>query len=507
LNKLFKAVAIITIFSVITRIIGFLFRIFLSRVLGAEGMGVYQIAFSVFMVLETVVSSGLPIVLSKLTSKYEAEGNKKSQFAATTAAVIIGLISAAILCTVIFAFQNLFGKLFTDLRSLNILLTLLPGIVFASVYSALRGYLWGQKKFFLVSITEFFEQILRVAACVIILAFIYQTFDTAIAASLSLTISCFLSALIVIGIYFKVGGKFVKPKGEFKSLLKSAAPITGIRLASSLLMPLIAIIIPLRLIAAGFTNSQALAQYGIAMGMTFPLLYLPSTLTGSLAMALVPDISSHLATNDYKSIANKIESSIKFSIFVAFLFIPIYLGLGEQIGIFLFNNATAGYYLSYAAWIMVPFSVNNIASAIQHALGQELKGFINYIIGAVVLVLCIVFLPKYVGVLSLVWGMGACLTIAAVLNIRLIKKRVPVKIKVLQPLILQTIITLPCSFLASWTFGALKTALPLFVNLAVSGTLTVVMYLLLCSAFKVADVFSIFVKFIKTRKTSALATK
>lgn len=504
MKKLFKAVAIITIFAGLTRLAGFLFRIYLSRTIGAEGLGVYQIAFSVFMVLETFVSSGLPLVVSKLTSKYQVEGNKTAQGSAVCAALITGLITSISLVGILFAAQNLLGGLFTDIRCLNILLTLLPAIVFSSVYAVLRGYLWGQKKFFLVSISEFFEQTVRIIACVVLIALVYSTFDGAIAASVSLVISCAFSAALVVILFFKTGGRLKSPKGQTKAVLKSAIPITAVRIASSLLMPLIAIIMPIKLIQSGLTSEQALSQYGIALGMTFPLLYLPSTLTGSLAMALIPDISSDLARKDYNNIAKKIESSLKFSIFVAFLVIPIYIGLGEPIGIFLFNNATSGYYLAYAAWIMLPISINNIAASVLNALGLEVKGFINYIFGAIVLILCITFLPKYIGILSLVWGMGLCMTVAAILNIRMIKKRITVKINIIKPIILMSIITIPCALLPMWTFGALSFVLPMVLNLIISGILGVAMFAMLCIIFKVVDISTFKIKGTK-KKASKLS--
>ncbi|MDR0850539.1 MAG: oligosaccharide flippase family protein [Christensenellaceae bacterium] len=490
MKKLFKAVAIITVFAGLTRLAGFLFRIYLSRTIGAEGLGIYQIAFSVFLVLETFVSSGLPLVVSKLTSKYQVENNRPAQASAVCAALITGLITSITLVLVLFAAQSLVGRLFTDIRCLNILLTLLPAIVFSSVYAVLRGYLWGQKKFFLVSITEFFEQTVRIMACVILIALIYSTFDGAVAASVSLVISCAFSAALVVILFFKTGGRLKSPKGQTKTVLKSAIPITAVRIASSLLMPIIAIIMPIKLLQSGLSPEQALSQYGIALGMTFPLLYLPSTLTGSLAMALIPDISSDLASKNYNHIAKKIESSLKFSIFVAFLVIPLYIGLGEPIGVFLFNNASAGYYLAYAAWIMLPISINNIAASVLNALGLEVKGFINYIFGAVVLILCIVFLPKYIGILSLVWGMGLCMTLAAILNIRMIRKRITVKINIIKPIVLMGLITVPCALLSKWTFVSFSKIFPMALNLIVAGVLCIIMFALLCMVFGVVDMSS-----------------
>ncbi|MBR7091225.1 MAG: oligosaccharide flippase family protein, partial [Clostridia bacterium] len=77
-KSLVRAVAIVAIFSVLTRAIGFLFRIYLSRELGAELLGVYYAAFSVFMVLVVVVSSGIPLAISKMTAVYRVRNNRRA---------------------------------------------------------------------------------------------------------------------------------------------------------------------------------------------------------------------------------------------------------------------------------------------------------------------------------------------------------------------------------------------------------------------------------------------
>ncbi len=493
MKHLFKAVAIITSFSVLTRIIGFLFKIYLSRAVGAESLGIYQIAFSVYMVLETFVSSGLPLTVSKLISKGKPEDKKKIP-QIISAALIVGLITAIILCLVILLFKNLIAGLFTDIRCLNILITLLPSVVFSAVYAILRGYFWGQKKFFIVSLTEFLEQIFRIIVCVFLLAFIYSGFDKSIAVSLSLTISCFLSAILVFILFVKKGGKFASPKGCIKEVLTSSIPITGIRVLSSLLMPLIGIIVPLRLVAVGYTPSQALTQYGIAMGMTFPLLFLPSTVIGSLAMAIIPDLSSDASKSNKQTMVKKIKTAIIFSLFVSSLVLPVYLGLGRGIGEFLFDNKTAGYYLAYSCFIMLPIGLNNIASSILNALGLEVKGFINYLIGAIFLVIAIIVLPQFTGILSLVWGMGICMLVAGALNVHMINKHLNIKLPALSYSIRFLGVGLPCSLLGKNIYGILLHFLPNFFSLAFSGIIIVCAFIILCILFNLIEIDAFFKK-------------
>ena len=161
-KSLFKAVALITVFSVITRALGFIFRIFLSRKLGGEGMGIYQVALSFFGTFNALVVSGIPVVLSRLVAKYDVTNKKASAYSAVTAGLIISVSIALMLSGTLLLFRELFSKMFTDERCLAILITLLPALVASGVYATLRGYLWGEKNFFSVCVTELAEQILRI---------------------------------------------------------------------------------------------------------------------------------------------------------------------------------------------------------------------------------------------------------------------------------------------------------------------------------------------------------
>ena len=137
MKSLFKTVALITIFSFLTRISGFIFRMILSRQVGAEGVGLYQVAFSVFMVLLTVISSGMPLIISRLSSSYMARREYGKERSLITTAIIYGLVLSIVLCGVVFVFKKVFAGLFTESRCIEILIVLLPSLVFSSVYCVL----------------------------------------------------------------------------------------------------------------------------------------------------------------------------------------------------------------------------------------------------------------------------------------------------------------------------------------------------------------------------------
>ena len=159
MRSFFKTVAIVTVFSISEKFLGFLYRIFLSRTIGSEGMGVYQVALSVFALLFTICCSGTPITVSRLMTKYRAENRIDKVRKVITAGLLITLISSLIICTIYYIFSDAFGFLFTDERSQKIFKVVLPGLVFTSIYAILRGVFWGNKDFLPYSIIELLEEL------------------------------------------------------------------------------------------------------------------------------------------------------------------------------------------------------------------------------------------------------------------------------------------------------------------------------------------------------------
>lgn len=431
MKGLFKATLIVTIFSVLTRAMGFVLRIILSRVLGAEILGYYQVAMSVFGVLLTLVASGLPLVVSRTVAYKKQVQDDRGAHASVTAGLIVTLAISIIVSAVLYIFPNILTNIFNNNITTGIVLYSLPAIIASAIYCVLRSALWGERRFFAMSFTEFFEQVVRIILCFILFApGVMPWLSLGEKASLSLSISCVMSCLLVIIIYFALKDRLANPRGTFKPLLKSSTPITIVRSASSVVTSLIALIIPARLMLYGFTESQAMAEFGMVMGMAFPLIMIPGTLISSLAVALVPEISSKTSniddkssTRDFDGLKSHVNIAINVSLAISMIFVPAFLVLGTPICEILFGSSGAGVYVSRAAIIMIPMGISQITSSLLNSMGLEMKSLINYVISAIALFLCIFFLPKHLGTNALIVGMGSLSTISAVLNLRMLKKR------------------------------------------------------------------------------------
>ena len=140
MNGTIKSFSIVTGFSVATRLLSFLFKIWMSRSLGAETVGIYQIALSVILLLFSL-TAGAPTVLSRKVAECAGRGDTARQNALTTASLLLGGGIAVALCVVFYACSRFLGGIFADERCIPIFLIMLPALVTSSLYAPLRSWL------------------------------------------------------------------------------------------------------------------------------------------------------------------------------------------------------------------------------------------------------------------------------------------------------------------------------------------------------------------------------
>ncbi|MBR6778978.1 MAG: oligosaccharide flippase family protein [Clostridia bacterium] len=499
MKSIFKAVAIVTVFSVLTRALGFCFRIFISRKLGAEGLGLYQMASSILGIFMTLISSGIPLTTAKLVSKYESNNQIHKRNKVVASAFVVGLVVAFSCSLIVITLKHMWNFVLTDNRAVEILIIMVPSIIFSAIYAVFRGALWGQNDYFNCGLTELVEQIIRFALTFIMLYSVTDCFVATKNSAIAFNITCLVSAILAVVIYFKKGRLSFK-KGEYKNVINSALPVTGVRVANSMVQPLTTLIIPTMLVVSGYSKSQAVASLGIVMGMTFPMLFVPMTVIGSISMVLIPSISSMMSKNDYDTINQNITKSLQVSIFISMMFVPLYLSVGDLIGIVLYDNVMAGMLLQISAVCVLPITLCNLSGSILNALNMETKSFINYLLGSAVLLASLVVFTPLVGINSVVISFFLSMTIITLLNIRKIKQTVPHFNYNLVGLTMRyTLVTIPASLLGHFVSNIMLYIFNNFFAGLIGGTISIVATLIMIKIFNLYDI-SEFLNIIKKKK-------
>lgn len=422
-NNIYKSAAQVTIFSTIEKGLSFLYRIVLTRIIGAEGLGIYQICLTVFAVFLTAAASGVPVTVSRLMAKSNAKNDLNGKHSAVAAGIICTLFITVPAAIILFFGKNAFGFLFSDGRCADIFVILLPGLILTSVYSVIRGAFWGNKQFLPYSIIELLEDAVMVICGIILVSGVTNPVDGARYAIIAVLISYVFSFCVSLGWYFSTGGKLKNPKRQLKPLIVSSAPITAMRTSASLLNSAVAFLLPALLVSSGLDNSAAVSLYGICLGMAVPMLFIPSSAIGSIAVVVAPELSENYYRGDKISVKTDVEKSVNAAILIAVAIVPILFSLGGAISEFLYSSELCGKIVTVSSFIVLPMCISMMTNTVLNSMNCERKTLAYFCIGAAATLLCIVFLTRYIGVYSYICGLACSNVSSAVLNLILLKKK------------------------------------------------------------------------------------
>lgn len=495
--SLVKAVFTLTAFSAADRALGFLFKIYLSREMGAAALGTYQIALSLLFALSALMTSGLPLITGKKTAGLLAEGKTREAGSVVGAGLVINCSLALLLACVVLALSPVLPALMSGEEAAFLLLLMLPALLFGGAQAAFRGNLWGREKFFAVSGIELLEQVFRITICV---ALFTAGMGKTTAAVVSLVAAMLLSTAITIAVFVCGGGRVHKPGGQLKSLIAESAPISALRASTSLTGVLMAAITPFLFASTGYTHEESLALYGACAGMAMPLLYLPITVIGSLSYALIPELGKAAALGRADEVKARTETSVKFSVIVSAACMPMFWGVGREVGELIYGDAVAGETIRQGTFLIIPIALESITSSMMNSLGMEKQGFFNYIIGTAATIGVMFCFYGNFTINAVVLAMFVGLTLSTVLDIFCIKKHTGISLGFFRTIFGTCMLAVPCALLAEWTVR-LTGGMPSAVGIAAGAAAGTAAILLLMWAFGFYEGFTVFRKRKKAAST------
>lgn len=468
-KNIYHTAALVTGLSVAERALGFLYRIVLSRLIGSEGLGLYQVALSVFSVFLTIGTGGIPITVSRLISKSKAQGDSRSESATVSAGIVASLVLTLPVCLVFAIGGKAFSFLFSDERCLGLFSILLVGLVFSSVYAVIRGSFWGNKQFVVPSVLELAEEIVMVVVGVLLLREVTDVYDGARRAAFAVIVSYFVSFSASVVCFFARKGRLSSPRTQLKPLFGAAMPITAVRAGSSLVGSAVAVLLPAMLIRAGATQTEALQMFGVVSGMAIPVLSIPSTLIGSISLVLVPELSEDFYRRRFKQLAKNIERGLSTTVVIACALIPLFFVLGEDVGRILYSDATAGEMIKNCCFILLPMSLTMISTGILNSLNFEKQTLVYYFIGAALMLGAVLVLPKYIGVYAYPAGLALSYVATAVCNLAFLAKKCPLPSSFVRKSLVSFALMLPISVIGYFVSVLAKTYLGAIAAMSVTG--------------------------------------
>lgn len=418
-----------------SKLVGVFYRVPLSYLLGAEGIGIYQMAYPAFTMAAIVATGGLPLAMAKYIAEHLATGKKEDAWRIFQVGRTILWLQGLIIGAVFYRLAPILAvRVLGDPRSELPMKVLAPAIFLLCMEGSLRGYFQGKQQLVVLAKAQAFEQLCRVGAMLMLAFFLlpYGLEYAATGAAAGAAIGA-LGAIIYLRIHvqsIQIARSRLWLRDWYKSvcvLEKVALPV----MLGSFVMPVMqmvdTVIVPSRLQLGGIPMREATALFGQHAGMALSLVGLPTVATTALSTALVPNLAAALARGDRTVVTQRVSQALKLTVTLA---IPAAIGLfalAEEICGVLFGTPEAAIPLRWLAFGTVGLCLMETNSALLHALGEGRMAAIAIFIGgafnaAVDYHFCAI--PTF-NIRGAALGTGLGFTIAALLTLVSLNRHVP----------------------------------------------------------------------------------
>ncbi|MEG0048571.1 MAG: oligosaccharide flippase family protein [Clostridia bacterium] len=284
-----KQTVFLTAVNGVVRVLGLVLRVILSRFLGAEILGIVELAQSVHMLAITPLTSGLPMAVSRMTARAKVQDKQKPLLAG----IALVRLASVFLIPALLVLSPLIARIMGDVRVLPSLWFTAPCILILGYSAALNGYCYGMEQSHIPALSELLEQVVRLAASLVMLYGLQKlTAPWLAAVPVAATMLAEIVGLVFVLLVLRIPFSSIRSANSYqKPVLRLAAPTTFTRLIQTLLRSLTAIFIPLQLQASGLSAAESTARLGMLNGMVMPILMLPCIFTSALSMVAMPKLA------------------------------------------------------------------------------------------------------------------------------------------------------------------------------------------------------------------------
>lgn len=434
------------------RVLGFFYRIFMSRTVGAEGLGIYNMVHPIFGICFAVCAGSIQTALSQYVAANEKKGRT-----AFRCGLAISLTLSVLMAVLIFRFDDFMAaKLLLEPRCAPYLPVMALSVPFAALHACINGYYYGMQKARVPAFSQVAEQVVRMAA-VFLIVDIWAEQGRAITVTLAVyghligeiasAAFTFLSLLLfppdsrrslgrALAGFETTGG--VLPSGNASGarlmpgfmataapLMALALPLMGNRLVLNFLGSAEAIWIPNRLVNFGLSSSEAFSTYGVLTGMSLPFILFPSAITNSMAVLLLPTVAQAQSDGNEERISSVISMCLRYSCYMGILCIGVFTMFGSQLGVSVFRNRDSGTFITILAWLCPFMYLATTLGSVLNGLGRTSTTFIQNVAAMLIRLCSVIFAIPAFGILGYLWGLLISELALALLNLITLKRLVP----------------------------------------------------------------------------------
>lgn len=431
-----KGALILLAAGIVNRLLGFIPRIALPRIIGAEGVGLYQLGYPFLIVMLTLISGGIPLAVAKWVAEAQSQGDLKRVRQIFRTALSLTLLLAVLLTTLSLALADwITSRILTDPRVYHTFMMMTPMLLITAVSSVYRGYYQGKQNMIPTALSQTVETIFRIIFVLLLSSlFLPWGLEWAAAGAMLGVVVGELFGLLVLLLQFnrdrrkellsaapepaagdssssatdadqQLSAEPSVPESQsslhksgrtsvLRRLLGLSVPVTLSKMVGSLSYLLESILTARSLAVAGIATGVATAQYGSLQGMIIPIVLLPTALTYSLGVSLIPSLSEAAARNDKLTIHKRLHQSMRLSLVCGAPFAVVMGLMAEPICRILYRHGEIAPMLQLMAPIAIFIYLQAPLQAALQALEKPGTALMNTFIGAIVKIVLIVQLAS-----------------------------------------------------------------------------------------------------------------
>ncbi len=383
-DPIIKGTLVLSGAMLVNRILGAIYRIPLSRLIGAEGLGLYQLVYPIYDIIAIFAIGGIPLATSKLIAEDMANNNSRGILRIFRVSLGLLFLTGTAGSLLLYIGAEFFANnLIREPRTYYAMVSIAPGILFMALDSAFHSFFRGISKMTPSALSGIVEQMARIVTMLSLgYAFMAKGIEYAAAGIALGTVSGGIAGIMSFIWLYSRERKEIKVHNTRKSdslsillykLFSMAIPLVLGSLIHPITHSINAMLIPARLRNAGVGPTEIIKVYGEMTGMAMPFIYFPTIITGALATNLMPAIAGASAINDMAKVRRRTRQALRIVSLIGFPVSTVLFLLSNELCQVLFAASSAGTILKYLAMGSFFICLIQITGAILHGLGDTLS--------------------------------------------------------------------------------------------------------------------------------------
>lgn len=458
MSTILAGTLLLTATGLFSQVVGFLYRMALSRLIGAETMGLYQLVMPVYSMLMSVTAVGLTVAVSTLSARHHALGDSGTVKAVLRRALGCFFLLAIPLGAAVAALSDPISVyLLGDARTRLGVVLLVPCVLLTGVENLHKHCFYGIGRVRPPAAVETAEQLIRAGAVLgLLIALLPRSAEETVGLIVLGMVFCEVFSACALTLLFRRHWKRFPPgpagtEVSARRLMAIAVPVGATSLLGTLLGSANAVLIPAKLVEGGMTLSEAMAEFGVLSGMTLPLLGLPTGFIGALCLVMVPDLSRRTAQGDRRAAGGFLDRVMSATSLLMAPSMALLTVIGPPLGRVLFRDERVGELVLPLAIGTLLGCWQSVLSGALNGLGLQSKAARNAILSDVVQLAFTFFAVSRFGLAGFAAGYAASGVVGAGLNLACVLRAAGLRPKwfcwFVRPLLASVLMGLWCNLL------------------------------------------------------------